>query len=98
MGDPKHAKVAGHVLNAPMLESIQSVCSNYDVKPDWLVTLGVVAVGLTIERRKARWHRPLLSLKKLQAAARTECLRFTWGAMSDETPTLNRKPVRGAER
>ena len=88
--DPKYAKAAAHVLNTPMLESIQSVCSNYDIKPKWLVKLAVVAAGLTTECHKARWQSLLLSLKELKAAERVECLRFTWVAMSDETPTMNR--------
>ena len=89
-GDPKYARAASHVLNAPMLESIESACSNYAVNPKWFVKLALVAAGLTAECHKARWHSLLLSLKKLKAAERVECLRFTWVAMSDETPTCNR--------
>ena len=89
-GDPKYARAAGLMLNSPMLESIESACSHHDVKPDWLVKLALVAAGLTAECHKARWQSLLHCLKKLKAAERVECLRFTWVAMSDETPTRNR--------
>ena len=32
--DPKYAGAASHVLNAPMLESVESACSHHDVKLD----------------------------------------------------------------
>ena len=101
--DPKYAGAASHVLNAPMLESIESACSHHDVKPDWLVKLALVAAGLTVELHKTRWHSLLLSLKKLKTTNQNRMLEIHVGrdvgrdANSQQSP-IQHQPVRGVGR
>ena len=101
--DPKHTGAASHVLNAPMLESIESACSHHDVKPEWLVKLALVAAGLTVELHKTRWHSLLLSLKKAEGDKANRMLEIHVGrdvgrdADSQQSP-IQHQPVQGVGR